>query len=139
MTNKRRCTMQFLLTAAALLWAAPALAVDFTAPLLNEDGRPYERCVGPPRPDTRDPCEKTALTLGQFVYDALNTNDTPMKPDEIVSRGTLAIKVKTARDLELSKEQRDLITTALFGSKSSFPVAIVQALRIIDPAAARDR
>ncbi len=58
-----------------------------------------------------------------------------------MSRGLLAIKVKSAKDMELTDVQRDVAKAALLNSlkNGNFPVAIVQALKIIDPAAVKDK
>lgn len=135
------------ITLAAIALAAsltPALAVDFTAPLLNPDGIPYKKCVKPD-PDDARACAKDGFvdqSLGRFIADALNLVDPSVTNEGIVSRGLLALKVRDAKNLELTATERDVIKAALLSSYSkagNAPVAIVTALKVIDPAAVTEK
>ena len=136
-----------IITAILIACVMPAHAIDFTAPLLNEDGKPYEKCAKfepakQDQPGAQPICKETvSITLGQFVFDALNVPEQGLTNEGIVSRGLLAIKVKSAKDMELTDVQRDVAKAALLNSlkNGNFPVAIVQALKIIDPAAVKDK
>lgn len=125
------------LVAAMLLLTVNARATDFTVPLLNEDGKPYEKCLKMDPAQPGQCVDKQQITLGRFLFDALNVSEPGLTNEGIVSRGLLALKVRDAKDLDLTDVQRDVAKAALFNSTKSgnFPVAIVQALKVIDPAA----
>lgn len=129
-----------IVVAAATCVSGPARAIDFTAPLLNPDGQAYKKCVKPD-PDNPVQCARDGFvdqTLGRFVSDALNVVDQSVTNEGIVSRGLLALKIKDARDIDLTAAERDVIRAALLASYAKAgnqPVAIVNALKVIDPAA----
>lgn len=135
---------KIILAALAVTLASPALAIDFTAPLLNPDGIAYRRCV---KPDQENPnqCARDGFvdqTLGAFIADALNVTDPGAKADGIVARGRLALKIRQAHDLDLSASERDLIKEAFtraYAAGAASAVSIVQALSVIDPAALKDK
>lgn len=129
---------------AATMTGTPVSAIDFTQALINPDGQPYKRCA---KPDPGNPaqCAKDGFvdqTLGRLVIDALNIIDQSLGNDGIVARGLLAFKVRDAHDLELTDKERDTIKAALLASYTKAgvtPTAIVQALRVIDPAAVKEK
>lgn len=132
--------------AAALALAATcsaAFAVDFSQPVNSETGQPYQECV---KPDPVKPAEcpggLTSMTLGHMVSGALNVVDQGAKNDDVVFRGLLALKVREAHEIDLNARERDAITKAMFAAGTTLgyrPVAIVQALHEIDPAALKDK
>jgi hypothetical protein len=129
---------------AVSLFATPASAIDFTAPLINPDGVPYKKCVKPDPDDARQ-CAKDGYvdqTLGRFVADALNIVDPSVTNEGIVSRGLLALKVRDAANLDLSDKERDVIKAAVLASYAKAgtqPTVIVTVLKIIDPASTREK
>lgn len=141
-------TIKFLIAAALvfLCSSTSASAIDFTKPLLNEEGVAFTVCVKYDimalGQQTGRCIDETPLTLGRMVFEALNVAEASTPPDAIVARGLLALKVREAKDLDLDDKQRDLIKTSLFAAAQKLgykPVVIVQALRIIDPASVKDR
>jgi len=132
--------MKSVLVAAALAVAlvTPALAVDFSAPVTKEDGEPYMECLKPDPANANNCLAPTVpMTLGHMVANALNVPAPGLKNDVIVARGLLAMKIREARSVDLTAQERDLIKACLFESVERLsyrPVAVVQALRAIDPA-----
>lgn len=138
--------IKFLIATALIVLCSTnsASAIDFTKPLLNEDGVAFTVCLKyDPAVGQQVRCiEETSLTLGRMVFEALNVAEASTPPDAIVARGLLALKVRDAKDLDLDDKQRDLIKTALFAAAQKLgykPVVIVQALRVIDPASVKER
>ena len=128
--------------------ATQAAATDFTAPLLNEEGKPFSICrkydfpgIATGAPTGPKQCvEEVPLSIGQTIFDALNQPEKSLTNDGIVSRGLLALKVREAKDLELTASERDAVKAAMFSALQSLgykPVAIVQVLKVIDPAAVK--
>lgn len=143
--------MRFTFAAAlavALFAAGPAAAIDFTTPVLKEDGQPFTRCAefdaqtNAPAGGSPRCLREEALTLGQLLFDALNAPESGLTNDGIVARGLLALKVRGAKDLELDDRQRDVAKAVLFSAVAKLgykPVAIVRALELIDPAAVKGK
>src|SRR5215469_6221707 len=130
-----------IVTTGALLFAlaaAPAAAADFTQGVPSESGQPYAECARTDPGDAARCVETHPLTLGHMIANALNAPVAGLKPEEIVARGLLALKVRDAKDLELDDKERDLAKAALFAAVDKLgykPVAVVQVLKVIDPAA----
>ena len=82
--------------------ATQAAATDFTAPLLNEEGKPVSICrkydfpgIATGAPTGPKQCvEEVPLSIGQTIFDALNQPEKSLTNDGIVSRGLLALKVR---------------------------------------------
>jgi len=120
---------------------AGAHAADFTAPLLNETGKPFTVCIryDPPSGPSKACAEETPLSVGQAIFDALNQPES-LTNDGVIARGNLALKIREAKDLEITANERDVIKAALFSAVQKLgyrPVAVVQVLKIIDPAAVK--
>jgi len=130
--------MKFIAAATLALLAVPAAAADFTQPVMSESGIPYIECSKADVADAGKCLSYGDLTLGHMIANALNAPAAGLKPEEIVGRGLLALKVRDAKDAELDDKERDLVKAALFAAveKLSYkPVAVVQVLKVIDPAA----
>jgi hypothetical protein len=135
-----------LATIAAVITATAAHAIDFETLILNEDGKPYTNCVrfdapkGDQAAGPRVCAEEAQITLGQFVFDALNMPDQSVAATDVVARGSLALRIKSEKKFDLNDKERDLAKSVLLasvGKMGNRPVAVVQALRFIDPAAVK--
>lgn len=108
-----------------------ALALDFTAPLTDFDGKPIPNCPTPA------PCDKV-LMLGDAAAIALLAPDAPNGPqtagDEKVKRFQLALKIRGAKDVKLSAEETALIKAQI--AKDYPPLIVGRAWALLDPAAA---
>jgi len=121
-------------------FVAPAAAADFTQLVPSENGQPYVECVKNEPGDPGRCVETQSLTLGHMIANALNAPAQGLKPEEIVARGLLVLKVRDAKDLELDDKERDLVKAAMFAAVEKLgykPVAVVQVLKVIDPAAVK--
>jgi len=133
--------MRATIFAALLVAASPAVAADFSQPVASEEGPPYVECAKPDPADAAKCSQTRPLTLGHMIANALNAPTQGLRPEEIVARGLLALKVRDAKELKLDDKERDLAKAALFAAVDKLgykPVAVVQALKVIDPAAVKE-
>lgn len=133
-----------LIIAAALLASPPALAVDFTSVLVDDDGCPFRdeitmatgtsTVAGPTCPVAST--YKPDLTLGAALYYALRStySDEPTpKLEEKLRRGDLARRIRSAKNYVPNAEEATLMKT-LIAKLYSVPI-VMAVVGQIDPGA----
>ncbi len=99
--------MHFRFALPLLLLASPALAVDFSQPLINpEDGKPFCDTV---LKEGEECAPDKILTLGRLAKIALYFNDQSTDGEMKYKRGELAQSLTGATDVKLKKEEREMI------------------------------
>jgi hypothetical protein len=136
---------RFAISIATLLIAASAYAdgarkIDFTQPIIAQDGKPYTQCVKVS--DDKKTCVDSApVTLGDLALVALNSVGGDAKTQILTFR--LIQAVSGAKDAELSGEDTKRLVDALWQWRqqvqqrdpSAVPLYEVgQAVQMIDPA-----
>lgn len=128
--------MRFPIFVAAALIATPALALDFSQPVLNLDGTPGMVCAEPDKTDPRKCFREEPLTIGRIVATALLTKAPDDKADivEIAKRGDLAARIYNGKEpVGLTAEDVVLIKSRLPLTQYNAYV-LAQVLKAIDPA-----
>ena len=118
------------LIAAAVTLATPALAIDFTRPLTQIDGKPFK---------TADGKDDASVTLGTIALGSLlqtyPDEDRTITPEEKFKRGKLAMKISDAiekkQDLPLQSEDVALLKKLI--GKNGTPLVVVQTMPMLDP------
>ncbi len=128
------CSTLLALTPVSAI-ASEAKSIDFTSPIISPDGTPYRECITPA--DNGAGCAKDglrAITLGAIVSAVLSrpqtAHETALTLDEQVKRGTLALRLRAAKDATVTIEERSLIEKQLgaAGLNSVQLVLILHAL-----------
>ena len=131
--------MRLALIAAALLSATPALAVDFSQPILDPSGKPGEQCADPAK---HTGC--TTITLGSVSSMALftelpsdrdaRTGAANLSPEQKARNASLGLRIVSAKpgeDVKLdSAEVTDL--KARIGAAYP-PLTVYRAWMLLDP------
>jgi hypothetical protein len=113
--------MRRIILLIALLLASPAVAADFTKPLLDLEGKPILAANIP-------------LTLGEAVATALLANyadEQNLSGEEKVKRFLLAVKVHNATELGLTSDEITLIKKLV--AKAFAPLVVGRIWAILDP------
>lgn len=108
--------------------ATPALAADFTAPILDFDNGPASAC-----PASEPACGKV-LTLSDVSVASLMgvfPDERDLNGDEKVKRFALAMRVRNAKDITLTAEEISLLKRLI--GKSYGPLVVGRAWPMIDP------
>lgn len=132
-----------LILAATIAGLAPAIAqsgeVDFSAPILDLDKKPFTDCLrwGDVPAGAQPRCEQLVdMTLGRLAATALNTPEQNMTPQEIVKRGQLAIKTHAGGKVAVTAADIETIKAAI-AKRGYPPVAVVSAFALLDPASVK--
>ena len=121
-----------------LLFMAPAfasdLAIDFTQPIVDQDGRPLAVCLDPETvsADSKECLRSVSVTLGFAAFRALTLREPNLAPDESYKRGALGLDIYQSRNAVLTAEQIALIKAQI--AKAFTPLIVVRAFRMLDPA-----
>lgn len=121
-----------ILALLSIFAATPALAVDFSTPLLGQNGTPPVECVQLSKDRTK--CDKEAdLTLGLLARFALDLPEPNLTLSDITKRGSLAEKIRNASgNVDLTLDEATLIRDLIV--KFNYSVNIkYQAIRLVDP------
>ena len=113
----------------ALLLAGPALATDFTKPILDFKGNVMPNCPQA-KPDCTDivHLSDVAITALQATY----PDEKDLSATEKVKRYALALKISNAKsDLHLEAEDIALLKTLI--AKAYGPLIIGRAYELLDP------
>jgi len=111
---------------AVILISAPALAIDFTAPMVDLDGNPF----------TNDKGQPVGATLGSVAENALLAaypDEGSLPGEEKVKRFVLARKIHEAKNVELSAEDVALIKK-LIAKDFAGSLVTGEAWSLLDPA-----
>jgi hypothetical protein len=115
---------RYLLAAALIIAASPALAIDFNAPIRQIDGTPIPVST----------TDQSPLTLGKVCEDALLANnlpgDTPT-PEEKNKRFWLVLKIHANKDPLTADE---IATAKKVIGLAYGPLVIGRSFELLDPA-----
>lgn len=131
--------MRTTVTVAGLLLsllAAPASALDFTTPILDQNGHAARERI---KDGVYDPASPV-VTLGSAISTALfappqadppGARGAPADPIRLAKRAALALRLRDAKDFDLTAEQVVEIkaTIAIFP-----PIIVLRVIEAIDPA-----
>lgn len=124
--------MKRLVFAAAIAaFTAPAMALDFSKPLMDADGKPI--CVVQVAEGATCP-DGSAATLGRVVRAALYAqfpDEQNLSLDDKLKRGDLAQAITGAGDIKLKAEDIALIKKVV--GKAYGPLIVWAAVRELDP------
>lgn len=122
-----------IIAAASLLATVTAHAteIDFSKMVLDQDGRPFTDCLewnkeAPPQ------CAKLVdMTLGRLAFMSLNVPEQGAAPADVVKRGNLALKLYTAKRIDVTADEVETIKSAL-GKRALTPIALIRANEMLD-------
>lgn len=129
----------------AVMMATPAMATDFSVPILGVDGSPFPVCTRQ-SPDGKS-CAHELKTVGELIAFAVDadtqapahpaafgpqqTAQQPLGYQERIKRADLAAKVSKRSSVQLISEEQTIAKEAV--AKLTVPNAVVaQAVRLID-------
>lgn len=118
----------FMLLAVVLTFSSPAMAIDWSAPVLSPDGKPIADCEVD-HPD----CGKIA-TLGKIASTALFMqfpDEQSITGEEKFRRGALAMRIMDDKDYPLQAEDILRVKTAV--AKGYSPLIVLRVWTAIDP------
>ena len=122
-----------VLTVLSPISAFAASPIDMTTPLHNLDGSVAKDTFQQQADDPK--CERCGpLTLGQVVSYALfmpSDEDKGLAPDQKFARGALAMRVRDAKNAELSAEEIAVIKKCI--GRSFSPLIIAETFPMLDP------
>lgn len=114
--------------------------IDFTTPLLNQDGKPKIECLRVNSEDKTKCTDEINMTLGwllRFALDIPDERGAQPSAAEIYKRGKLSEKIKSNDSAELSVDEAKLLKDQII--KMNYQTSIkFQALRLIDPKGIED-
>lgn len=128
-----RLASAILLFSTSLALAEP---VNFSTPLLAQDGKPKIECLK--LNADRSKCEEEiTVTLGWLCRLALDLAEDKIQPIEILRRGLLSERIAATDGFELSGDNIKLLKDQIIKLNYSTFIKF-QAIRLIDPQGAKD-
>lgn len=132
--------LTLLVTTALLLSAAPAGAVDLSKGFMDTDGKtPVQDVLSQDRTQTcGDKVGGPCLTLRTAVFHALlqpYDDERALSGEDKFRRGALALKLLDAKENDFTFTAQEVLTLKLVLGKLYSPIIVVQAYRMLDPAA----
>ena len=127
--------MKTIIVALALVCSCTivhAAEIDFSAPVLSVDGKPFKDCGA--FADDGKCTQIINMTLGKFAAGVLNSrgDDRNLSFQQIVERGTLARRLFNGGKQNVDASEIKLIED--MAAKSSYaPLLVVNAIMMIDP------
>ena len=114
----------------------PSAAADFSAVIQDADGKPMAKC------SENTPACAVPTTLGDVASAALfatfpDENDArnPLSAAEKVKRAALALRIRSAGNVDMTAEETALIKSVV--GKAYSPIIVYRAWALLDPASVK--